>query len=52
MFWRELALEISAVSLGSSQTFRLPVLSTDAARRFCSRRFTMVIWSGCDASGR
>ena len=35
-------MEISAVSLGSSQTLRLPVLSTDAARRFCSRRFTIL----------
>lgn len=46
MFWRELAMEISAVSLGSSQTLRLPVLSTDAARRFCSRRFTIFGWVG------
>lgn len=33
---RELAMEISLTSLGSSHTFPLPHLSTLAARRFCS----------------
>ena len=42
MFCRELAMEISVVSLGSSQTLRLPVLSTLAARRFWMRRFTIL----------
>ena len=32
----ELAIEISLTSLGSSQIFLLPQLSTEAARRFCS----------------
>lgn len=35
-------MEISVVSLGSSQTLRLPVLSTLAARRFWMRRFTIL----------
>ena len=34
MVWRELALEISLCSLGSSQILRLPQPMTDAARRF------------------
>ncbi|CAH0376520.1 unnamed protein product [Pelagomonas calceolata] len=36
MFWREFAMEISFASFGSSQTRFLPVLRTDAARRFCN----------------
>merc|ERR1719454_1022285 len=36
MFWRELALAISLISLGSSQTLFLPHFMTPAARRFCS----------------
>ena len=32
--WRELALEISLTSLGSSQILRLPQPATEAARRF------------------
>merc|ERR1740138_1139268 len=36
MFCRELAIEISLTSFGSSQILRLPHLSTDDARRFCS----------------
>lgn len=39
--WRELALEISEVSLGSSQILRLPQPTTEAARRFCVRRLTL-----------
>merc|ERR1719510_1717398 len=38
MFWRELALAISLISLGSSQTLFLPHFMTPAARRFCSLR--------------
>ena len=38
---RELALEISFISLGSSQTFLLPQSMTDAARRFWVRRLTL-----------
>merc|ERR1719213_28073 len=41
MFWRELAMEISLDSLGSSQTFLWPHFSTAAARRFCSFRLGM-----------
>ena len=41
--WRELALEISLTSLGSSQILRLPQSATEAARRFCVRRFTLVV---------
>ena len=37
-FWRELALAISVVSLGSSQIFLCPHLRTEAASLFCSRR--------------
>lgn len=40
MFCLELAIEISDTSLGSSQILRLPVLSTAAASRFCSRSDT------------
>ena len=40
--WRELALEISLTSLGSSQILRFPQPTTDAARRFCVRRLTLV----------
>lgn len=39
--WRELALLISLTSFGSSQILRLPQPATDAARRFCVRRFTL-----------
>jgi len=39
--WRELALEISLTSLGSSQILRLPQSATEAARRFWVRRFTL-----------
>lgn len=39
MVWRELALEISAVSLGSSQILRFPQPTTDAAKRFCVVKF-------------
>lgn len=42
MVWRELALAISLVSLGSSQILRLPQPTTDAARRFCVRRLTLL----------
>ncbi|KAI1181958.1 hypothetical protein F5B17DRAFT_226398 [Nemania serpens] len=41
MVWRELALEISLTSLGSSQILRLPHPMTEAARRFCVRRLTL-----------
>jgi hypothetical protein len=41
MVWRELALEISFISFGSSQILRLPQSATDAAKRFCVRRFTL-----------
>ena len=41
MVWRELALAISLVSLGSSQILRLPQPTTEAARRFCVRRLTL-----------
>merc|ERR1712018_723623 len=37
MFWRELALAISLVSLGSSQILFLPHFRTAAANRFCNR---------------
>jgi len=37
MVWRELALEISLISLGSIQTLFLPHLRTAAESRFCSR---------------
>lgn len=39
-FLRELAREISLISLGSNQILRSPHLSTEAARRFCKRRET------------
>lgn len=39
--WRELALEISLVSLGSSQILRFPQPTTDAARRFWVVRLTL-----------
>jgi len=39
--WREFALLISLVSFGSSQILRLPLPATEAARRFCVRRFTL-----------
>ena len=39
MVCRELALPISVISLGSSQTLFLPQPRTDAARRFCVVRF-------------
>lgn len=39
---REFALWISLTSLGSSHTFLLPHLSTEAARRFCNFRDTIV----------
>ena len=39
--WRELALEISLTSLGSSQILRSPHLATEAARRFWVRRLTL-----------
>ena len=42
MFWREFAMEISFASFGSSQTRFLPVLRTDAARRFCNLSDDMV----------
>lgn len=38
---RELALEISVLSLGSSQILRLPQPTTEAARRFWVRRLTL-----------
>lgn len=41
MVWRELALEISFTSFGSSQILRFPQPTTDAARRFCVRRLTL-----------
>ncbi|BAS85050.1 Os03g0579550, partial [Oryza sativa Japonica Group] len=40
-FSRELAMEISLTSLGSSQTLPLPHLSTLEASRFCSLRETI-----------
>ena len=39
---RELAIEISLTSLGSSQIFRLPHFRTDDARRFCSSSDTPI----------
>lgn len=42
MVWRELALEISLTSLGSSQILRFPQPTTEAARRFCVRRLTLL----------
>jgi hypothetical protein len=52
-------------SLGSSQTLRRPHLSTDAARRFCSLRATIVTdsaaqrhdgwgsrWTACREGGK
>ena len=39
--WRELAFEISFISLGSSQILRLPQPTTEAARRFWVRRLTL-----------
>lgn len=56
MVWRELALAISLVSLGSSQILRLPQPTTEAARRFCVRRLTLLdtsvstvlAWCGVD----
>lgn len=39
--WRELALEISFTSLGSSQILRLPHPTTEAASRFWVRRLTL-----------
>ena len=39
--WRELALEISLVSLGSSQILRFPQPTTEAARRFWVVRLTL-----------
>ena len=41
MVWRELACEISVVSLGSSQILRWPQPTTEAARRFCVVRLTL-----------
>merc|ERR1719508_215 len=38
IFWRELALAISLISLGSNHTLFLPHFMTPAARRFCSLR--------------
>ena len=40
---RELAIEISLASLGSSHTLRSPQLSTEAASRFCNFRDTMSV---------
>ena len=42
MLRRELANEISLISLGSNQILRLPHLSTDAARRFWSLSDTVL----------
>merc|ERR1719511_474528 len=42
MFWRELALAISLISLGSNQTFFCPHFMTDAANRFCSFKELML----------
>lgn len=39
--WREFALPISVISLGSSQILFLPQPMTDAARRFWVRRLTL-----------
>jgi hypothetical protein len=41
MVWRELALEISETSFGSSQIFRFPQPTTLAARRFWVVRLTL-----------
>jgi hypothetical protein len=41
MVWRELALEISFTSLGSSQILFFPHPMTEAARRFWVRRLTL-----------
>ena len=38
----ELAIEISLTSLGSSHTFLIPQLRTEAASRFCSLRDTIL----------
>lgn len=43
MVWRELALEISETSFGSSQILRCPHPTTAAARRFWVRRLTLKI---------
>jgi hypothetical protein len=47
---RELAMEISETSLGSSQTLPLPHLSTLAARRFCC--FSDTIFPAADKLSR
>lgn len=41
MDWRELALEISLTSLGSSQILRSPQPRTSAARRFWVTKLTL-----------
>ena len=51
MFWRELAMEMSLTSFGSSQILRFPHLSTEAARRFWSLRETMVVVEDPAGSG-
>ena len=48
---RELAMEISFASLGSSHTLRSPQLRTDAASRFCSFRDTMAVQRQTAAAG-
>lgn len=47
---RELAIEISLTSLGSSQTLRRPHFNTEAANRFCS--FKDTIFPGDQSVGR
>merc|ERR1711908_190626 len=42
IFRREFAMEISLTSLGSSQILRIPHFNTEAARRFCSLRETIL----------
>lgn len=39
---RELAIEMSLTSLGSSQTLRRPHFNTEAANRFCSFKDTIL----------
>ena len=43
MLRRELAKEISLISLGSNQILRFPHFKTEAARRFWSLRETVIL---------
>ena len=51
MLRRELAKEISLISLGSNQILRFPHLRTEAARRFWSLRDTVFISEGEGVEG-